>query len=324
MQIPELFLSRKAVVAALLAVLVVGSAPVKAQYVDEDPVGRLTIGGSIGVISSSMGDVNDNLGIVDQFLQFDEVRATDKINGTLMTSLNLRYKIFETLSLGFSWGGLQNRSELNVEKANLRFFSRATMYSLDAYYHFPGVTDLNERLQLYAGGGLLLLQNGRVEWEFFDPEFNLGNWHTEDPPPPGDLAELSGQGRGTASGNGFHLSGGASFQVSGRLSLAGELGFRFAKLTDIKLDSENVEGYYERFENPEAREPGDWAIWDFFFRDPNSATPDGRKRTDIRDEDEINLENPTGCHDCPLYYTGGALEVDYTGPFALVSIRVHF
>ena len=63
------------------------------------------------------------------------------------------------------------------------------------------------------------------------------------------------------------------------------------------------------------REPGDWAIIDFFMGDPN-AVWDGRKRTDPKDQG--------GCADCPLYYSGGPIEVDYSGLFATLSLRVHF
>ena len=35
-------------------------------------------------------------------------------------------------------------------------------------------------------------------------------------------------------------------------------------------------------------------------------------------------DEQTGCDGCPLYYTGGALEVDYSGLIAQFSFRLHF
>ena len=78
--------------ALLLAVLVVPSLA-RAQLVDEESVGRLTIGLGIGVMVPNMQDVNDNAEIVSRFLARDEIRGLDPIHEGLVTHLDLRYRL---------------------------------------------------------------------------------------------------------------------------------------------------------------------------------------------------------------------------------------
>jgi hypothetical protein len=300
-----------------------------AQFVDEEPVGRLTIGGTLGVVTSSMSDINDNLSVLDRTFTADEIRATDKINASLLSALDVRYRLTDWLSLGVQWGALQNRSEFNTTRLDQRFFSRATTYGINAYYHFQGVTDWNERLQVYVGGGFLLLRNGTIEFAVEDKTTNNFRYDSE-PPEWGDLAEFSGAAKAEADGAGFNLVVGSSYQLSGSFSVAMDLGYRLAKMSDLTVTE--IEGFeagndwaLERFassDTQQPREPGDWALWDFFLRDPNATLPDGRNRTDAKDPDNAGT---TGCADCPLYYgSGGAVEIDYSGFVAALSFRLHF
>jgi len=165
-----------------------------------------------------------------------------------------------------------------------------------------------------------LLSSGRVEWSLEDNTINSFR-------PDGDLAELSGRGKATGSGAGFTVSGGGSYQLSSRFSVAIDVGYRYGKLSDLKINPDDVEGFYERFGTGDGednsdliREPGDWAIWDFFLRDPNATLPDGRNRNDPK----VPGDEKTGCADCPLYYHGGNIEVDYSGFFSSLYLRAHF
>jgi len=301
----------------LASVLAFGRA--SAQTIDEEPVGRLTIGGNIGVVLPSMSDVNDNFHVVNPFLNRDEIRNMDDINASLLTGLDLRLKLRDHLSIGFNWGAVAARSSIDVDRADVRFFSRATTYQANLYYHFPFIEAYSERTQLYVGAGLVFLRSGHVEWSLED---HTTNFFLVD----GDISELSGKGVATADGNGYSFLVGGSFQLTTRFSIAVDTGYRFAKLDNLEL--QEVEGFRERFNIDQNdptqdvfREPGDWAIWDFFFRDPNAQTNDGRRRTDP----VVPGEEKTGCDGCPLYYgSGGPIEVDYSGPFTQVSFRVHF
>ena len=309
--------------------LMLGARPAAAQLVDEEGVGRLTIGGTLGFQLTAMGDVNDNISVVNRFLDRDLIQPLDKVNVGLLTSLDVRYRLGRTppeepgetasfmdrLSLGFAWGGLNTWSDFDVTRSTVRFFSRATTYYPYILYHFAFIEPLEPRAQVYAGGGPIFLRAGRVEWSLED---NTSNNFLVD----GDLAELSGSGKASGSGTGFTLQGGASYQLSPMLSVALDFGYRRARMTNLSLDEADG-GEPERFPGGDGaedvtREPGDWAIIDFFLRDPNGEY-NGRNRRDPEEDDGSG-----GCPDCPLYYRGGPLEVDYSGAFSTISFRLHF
>jgi len=311
-------------------ILMLGVRPAGAQLVEEEKVGRLTIGGTLGFQLTAMGDVNDNIAVVNTFLDRDLIQPLDDVDVGLLTSLDVRYRLGQTppeedptasvpftkrLSIGFAWGGLNTWSDFDVTRSTVRFFSRATTYYPYVLYHFPFIEPIAPRVQVYAGGGPIFLKAGRVEWSLED---NTTNNFLVD----GDLAELSGSGKASGSGTGFTLQAGASFQLNSRFSVALDAGYRRAKISNLTLDEADG-GEPERFPGGDGvedvtREPGDWAIIDFFLRDPNGSF-DGRNRQDPENDDGTG-----GCPDCPLYYRGGPLEVDYSGAFSTISFRVHF
>jgi len=312
-----------------LSALVLGAMPARAQLVDEEGVGRLTIGGTLGFQLTSMSDVNDNFGVVNRALGYAGMRSMDPIHAGLLTQLDVRYKLGQTppeepgepvsflhrLSIGFGWGAINARSGFETTRVGTRFYTRSTTYYPYVLYHFPFLETVAPRTSIYAGGGPLFLKAGTVEWTLKD--LTVNNFL---PGPEGDLAEFSGKGRATGTGTGLVLMGGGSFQLSSRFSVAMDAGYRLAKLSNLQL--QEAVGDTERFPGSDLpgttviREPGDWAIIDFFLRDPN-AVWDGRRRTDPKNPDG-------GCADCPVYYTGGPLKVNYSGLFATFSFRVHF
>ncbi len=316
--------------ALLLAILtlVLGAMPARAQLVDEEGVGKLTIGGGLGFQLTSMSDVNGNFDIANRALTYGGMRTIDKVRVGVVSNLDIRYKLGQTpseepgetvpflkrLSVGFAWGAINARSGFSTTRAGVRFYTRSTTYYPYVLYHFPFLENVAPRTSLYAGGGPLFLKAGVVDWGLTDMSIN--NFL---PGPEGDLAEFSGKGTATGTGTGLVLMGGGSFQLNNRLSVAVDAGYRLAKLANLEL--QEAVGDTERFIGSDIpgqnviREPGDWAIIDFFMRDPN-AVWDGRKRTDPKDQG--------GCADCPLYYSGDPLKVDYSGLFATLSLRVHF
>lgn len=326
---------------AIIVLLAVGTAlcvtprPGGAQLVDEENVGRLTIGFGIGILIPSMSEVNGNIDVVNPFLVREEIRELDHVSESLLTGLDVRYRLGNTpkmedeegpirlldrLSVGFNWGAVSARSQLDVSRAFVRFFSRATTYYPYVLYHLPFLDTAVPRAQLVVGGGPLLLRSGRVEWQLADKTAN--NFFPDIEDGVGDLSELTGNGKATADALGFALQGGGTFMLNNRFSIGVDVGYRLAKLSDLEIT--DAEGQAElRFPNPEdvpvTRRPGDWAIIDFFKRDPN-AEFEGRKRTDPPTADP----ETGGCDGCPLYYRGGGLEVDYSGPFANITLRTHF
>jgi hypothetical protein len=219
----------------------------------------------------------------------------------------------DRITIGFAWGAVNSRSEINdITRVQVRFYSRATTYYPFVLYHFPFFEQKVSRLQVTAGGGPLLLRSGYVEWMLNDRTINI---FLED----GDISEVAGTAKAAGSATGFVLQAGGSYMLSSTFSLAGEIGYRRGKMSNVVLNE--AVGQDKRFpgdDDPETEEivrrPGDWAVIDFFMRD-DDAVYDGRKRTDPKDDG--------GCEDCPLYYDGGPLEVDYSGPFISLTLRAH-
>jgi hypothetical protein len=166
-----------------------------------------------------------------------------------------------------------------------------------------------------------------VQWSLLDETHN--DFFTNIENNVGDLFELSGQGEAKGTALGFALQGGGTFMLSGGFSVGVDLGYRFAKISNLEITKAVGQERFGGTVQGQVRRPGDWAIIDFFRRDPN-AEFEGRLRTD--DQDPQNPE-AGGCGDnpetpefdpCPQYYRGDPLEVDYSGPFANLSLRTHF
>lgn len=310
--------------------LIASAAPSSAQVVDEEGVGRLSIGGGIGFLLPSMTDVNSNISVANVFLGREQIRGMDKVHQGLLTGADIRYKFGQTplppdaeeettgfmdrISVGFTWGAINTRSGFDVTRATTRFFSRATTYCPYVLYHVPWFEERLPRTSFYFGGGPLILTKVAVEWSIGDSTSN--NFLDE-----GDLSEISGKAAATGSGTGLVLQTGGTFMLNSRFSVGVDAGYRLAKISNLEL--QNAVGQVKRFvgdddpENPDTviRRPGDWSVIDFFKRS-RSAQYEGRDRTDSTDEG--------GCADCPLYYSGGTTEVDFSGLFANLSFRVHF
>jgi hypothetical protein len=303
--------------------------PARAQLVDEEAVGRLTIGGGVGLLVPAMSEVNDNFDVINPFLRRDEIRTLDDVNAGLLTHLDVRFRLGNTppeepdeeislldrLSVGFAWGAINAQSDIdNITRANVNFYSRATTYYPYVLYHLPFLEPTTPRLQLLVGGGPLFVRSGFVEWSLGDSTSNI---FLVD----GDISELAGRARASGSATGFVLQGGASFMLNSKFSVAADVGYRRAKMSNLTLDG--AVGQDKRFPGDDdpttedvVRRLGDWAVIDFFLRDRN-AEFEGRKRTDP--------ETEGGCASCPSpYYEGGDLEIDYSGPFVIVTLRIHF
>ena len=313
-----------------LGLVLFTAGPAAAQIVNEENVGRLSIGPSIGILLPAMGQVNDNLDVVNPFLAREDVVGLDHVNRALLTGLDIRYRLGNTpdttetfmdrLSVGFNWGAINVHRQLEVTRADVRFYSRATTYSAYVLYHLPFLETKWPRTQLLVGGGPVYLSSGAVEWVLLDRTTN--NFFTEIENGVGDLSELTGKGEASGTGFGVNLQGGGSFMLNRRFSVGLDIGYRLAKISNLTLDEATGQDDL-RFPNPDEvdvnRQPGDWAIIDFFNRDPNT-TYEGRNRNDPGDREP----ETGGCEDCPLYYRGGPLEIDYSGLFANLSFRAHF
>ena len=300
------------------------------QIVDEEGVGRLTIGGGIGVSLTSMSNVNSNLSVANIFLENEEIRSIDKVRSGLLTGLDVRYKLGQTpllpdagdeerisfmdrLSIGFTWGAVNSETGFEVSRATTRFYARSTTYYPYLLYHVPWFEQKLPRTSFYFGGGPLVLSSVAVEWAVGDSTTN--NFIEE-----GDLSEIAGSSAASGSGLGAVVQVGSSFMLNSRFSLAMDVGYRYAKISNIEM--ERAQGQMKRFPGDDdgngqtvIRRPGDWSVIDFFERSPEGRF-EARFRPDPMEEG--------GCAGCPMYYTGGETEIDFSGFFTNLSFRIHF
>jgi hypothetical protein len=318
--------------------------PASAQLYNEETVGRLRIGGTIGGVLSSMSGINDNINVVNGALALDEIRPMDEINVPLLTALEVRYRLGRTpkedpdephrlldrITLGFAWGALNASSTIdNIQRVSVNLSTRATTYYPYVFYELPFFDSSQPRLESYIGGGPYFLTNGIVDWTLID---FTNNSFIDEPGIP-DISELAGQANATVSGTGAVLQGGIQFMLNKRFSVSTDFGYRFADLTNLVLVS--AQGQDARFPGDPAnvRRPDDWSVIDFFLRDRNAVYDGERPGHQEEIDDGVYPPGPWkrdtpktegGCDTCPLYYTGGQLDVDFSGPFASISLWVHF
>ncbi|TPW04209.1 MAG: hypothetical protein FD129_2938, partial [bacterium] len=74
-----------------------------AQIVDEEDVGRFTLGGTIGFAGNSMGRFNENIDVVNHFLttQGIPLREADGFHGGATFMGEVRYRVSQRWILGF-------------------------------------------------------------------------------------------------------------------------------------------------------------------------------------------------------------------------------
>lgn len=219
----------------------------------------------------------------------------------------IRYKFGNRFSIGVGVGNTEAKSSYSVTLADIDFYARSTVWSATAYYHLPFVDNfgvLADRMSLYVGGGPVLLRNGfthmRIADRTMEPTFNVD----------GDLIELDGEGDAKGTGSGLRGLAGASYQLTSRISVAAEVGYRLARINNLELT--HYEGYVRDIakEDPKRREPLDQAILDFFNRDHRG---EGLPDQDI-EKNHIPYYSDSG---------NGPLNLDFSGVQAHIGMRLH-
>jgi hypothetical protein len=320
--------------------------PARGQLYNEEAVGRLRIGGTIGGVLSSMSAVNDNFGVVNAALNLDEIRSLDKVNVSLLTALEVRYRLGRTpkedpdephrfldrFTLGFAWGALEAGSKIdNIQRVYVNYWSRATTYYPYVLYELPFFEKSQPRLETYVGGGPYFLSSGFVDWTLTDHTTN--SWIGDKQPGVADISELAGTAQANGSATGAVLQAGIQFMLNKRFSVSTDLGYRWADMKDIIPYT--AEGQDTRFPGDPSlvRRPDDWSVIDFFLRNRDAVYDGERPAHDEGIAEGIYPPGPWqrdtpksvgGCETCPLYYTGDTLDVDFSGPFATVSFWIHF
>lgn len=284
-----------------------------AQIIDEEEVGRLTIGGAIGYGGNSMSRYNENIGVVNHFItrQGVPLREADDLNGGAIARAELRYKMSERFVIGFGIGNAESKSAFDVQLGATNFYARSTLLMPALYYNLPFVQNseafinVADRVNLYVGGGPIFYTNARTRMLIVDnstePVFNVD----------GDLGELDGEAEASGTGFGFQGLMGGSYQLTRTFSVALEAGYRIGKVSDLKIDRLMSFVRDDTENDPNRREYGDRTIEDFFERDERPTDPPFPDR-DIEGD--------------PIpYYSDfdGPLDLDFSGVTVTIGLRMH-
>lgn len=295
-----------------LALMVLGL-PVmaSAQIVDEEDVGRFTLGATVGYAGNSMGRFNENIDVVNYFLtsQGIALREASSFRGGASACAELRYRLSERWIVGLGVANSESKSSFDVTLGAVDFYARSTLFIPSVYYILPFVqkseafSAVADRMNMYIGAGPVFFTRARAHMQIIDrsnePVFNID----------GDLGELDGAGDVEGTGVGVQGLFGVSYQLTSGLSLAGEVGYRLGKISDLKIVKK--EGYVrDDTENDEnRREPGDQAVIDFFEREDRA---DGLPGDDIE-----------GNH-IPYYSDyNDKLDLDFSGFLIQLGFRIH-
>jgi hypothetical protein len=304
---------RHALLRGLLFVALLVPTASLAQIIDEEEVGRLTIGGSIGFGGNSMSRYNENIGVVNHFISRQGVplRNADELDGGSIVRGEIRYKMSDRFVIGFGVGNAESKSAFDVQLGATNFYARSTLVMPALYYNLPFVQtseafiNVADRVNLYVGGGPICYTNARTRMLIIDrstePVFNVD----------GDLGELDGEAEASGTGFGFQGLIGGSYQLTKTFSVAAEAGYRIGKVSDLKIDKLMSFVRDDTENDPNRREYGDRTIEDFFERDERPTDPPFPDR-DIEGD--------------PIpYYSDfdGPLDLDFSGITLTIGLRMH-
>jgi hypothetical protein len=298
----------RALVLALLGLPVVASA----QIIDEEEVGRFSLGGYVGYAGANLGRFNENIDVVNYFLnnQGIPLREADGLHGAASARGELRYKLSDRWMVGLGVASTEAMSRFTVTLGAVDFYARSTQFIPSVYYVFPFVQNsekfsaVADRMNMYVGAAPIFFTAGKAHMRITDnsnePVFNVD----------GDLGELDGEGDATGTGIGLQGLFGVSYQLTSAFSLAGELGYRIGTISDLKIEKALGYDRDDTDDDENQREPGDKAITDFFQR------PDERNG--------IPSEDIEGNH-IPYYsdYAPDPLDLDFSGVLIHIGIRLH-
>lgn len=281
-----------------------------AQIIDEEDVGRFTLGATIGYAGNNMGRYNENIDVVNHFLTHQGIplREADGFSGGASILGEVRYRVSNRWIVGFGVANSESKSSFDVTLGAVDFHARSTLYIPSVYYVLPFVqssekfASVADRMNMYIGAGPVFFTRARTHMQIIDrsnePVFDID----------GDLGELDGEGNGSGTGVGLQGLFGVSYQLTAALSLVGEVGYRYGTVSD--LDTSNVIGYIrDDTENDEnRREPGIDAIINFFERDDREGVPP---------------EDIAGNH-IPYYSDyPDKLNLDFSGFLIQLGFRIH-
>ena len=242
---------RYLVALAAPALLLLAVSPVGA----EEPEGSVSLGLSFGVVTGQMNDVNHLIGLGNVGIGAGSLsgrEGLDEISGGFQFAAELRARINPWLVIG---AGAEN--DVLKQRVSYNFIYEAEVHAVPvrvtAYWYSPWGAKLHENLDFFAGAGLTSLQNVEV------------TYHAERDIPGSEAADRTEEMIFTGSGAGAHALAGFEFLLTPRVTFLGEVGYRFAKATDLKPErkiqdaqSQDLDrytlGFLESFGNPQSLE----------------------------------------------------------------------
>ena len=84
------------------------------QIVNEEAVGKLTIGAGLGVLVPSMSELDANFDVVNSILQRHQLRSVKDVNEAILSHLEVRYRLGRTPPhKGRSLGAIVDRPQFH-------------------------------------------------------------------------------------------------------------------------------------------------------------------------------------------------------------------
>lgn len=211
-------------IAAVLAILAVGAAHAA------DPIGRISLGGSAGLSTYALSDVNHRIAVGNEWLDTKGWRTLDPIDfgwsfwGDIKAQVPMLEDFFISGGYGVSSGeseGPDSNELLTVGVSQSMMFARL-LYVLPYRFH--------RDVRLFVGGGPLFITKQEVRATHEQRTSGGGTG--------GEVHERIEEVFYKADGVGWQLGVSAEYMVQDRITLALDLGYRWANLDYGDWDEE--------------------------------------------------------------------------------------
>jgi opacity protein-like surface antigen len=207
--------------------LLLGPLAARAQFGPEQ-IGKLSVGVRLGGSTYAMDGVNSSVGVVNQYLDFEEIAHLDNMKGGFSPFGVVRFRVTRYVGVMVEGGKYSDESDIDVTKGTLHLEVKATPIIVSGYYYFPFAEKINALFRFYAGGGIVRLNDVTSEVAIQDlTPFNPDNAR--------DLSWIMGSEAVEATGSGFQVFVGTEYFLAQRLSLGAELNYRRANAKSLTV-----------------------------------------------------------------------------------------
>ncbi len=190
----------------------------------EEPDGSVSLGLSFGVTTAQMDDVNHLISLGNASIGSGSMSGREglkDLTGGFEFAAELRARLSPWLVVGAGAQSVlfKRRIAYNyIYEANVS----AVPVEVTAYWYMPWGAQLHENLDFFAGAGFTSLSSVEV------------TYHAERDRPGEEAFDRTEELIFKGSGAGVHVRGGFEFLLTPRVTFLGEVGYRYAKATDLK------------------------------------------------------------------------------------------